>query len=854
MSRKNSIIRAVEGDAGTMREEDNAPSPADETQPSETEALPDLEDLMFLDEDTVTRRSEWPIRVAGACAILAILGWTGLFTWAMQGQLANAASTPPAQWVKLIIDWSVPVLLVCVIWMLTMRNSTREAGRFAATAAQLSEESAELENRLTTVNRELSLARDFLASQSRDLEALGRIATERLSTNADQLQSLIKNNGAQVEAIGTASDTALSNMERLRDDLPVISNSARDVNNQIGNTGRTAREELDKLITGFERLNEFGSASEKQIATLAPHIAKTISGFDVQLSAIEQSLQQRFKQLQSQTEDYRSSVNDTEHTALNAMNDRLIQLQAECENVNTTLRKAEAEGLEQVRSSRDEWEREVAGMVERLSNLDANATNAARSRIQELNEEAGRFDDRLTQRDVRFFEEMNRRQEEFQTRETQATELLSQRLGQLDDMLSEKREAQIAETQKLIAQSDTMREQLDSLNAKITQIEELNANANAGLSEGLISLGEQLESKKVSLIETEASLMSVTEASIRLLEIIQSGAKHSREDLPAAIKTASDKLENLEQRSAALSGAMFTLGQKGEEMAAYLIQTNEGIEQADSSIHSLQDSVAARSEEALAKLNELQGNLQQLSQDSEAFAGTTQSELVTAIDKLEQATHSAVAALQEGAQTQVTGLADKLSSDAIAAMERALRNNSAETIGKLEQAAAHASGVGREATIQLRDQLALVNELTGNLEQRVERARELAEEQVDNDFARRMALITDSLNSASIDISSAISTEVSDTAWNAYLKGDRGIFTRRAVSLVESSEAREICNLYENDDKFHANVSRYIHDFEAMLRSMLSTRDGNALSVTVLGSDMGKLYVALAQSIERLRN
>jgi len=34
---------------------------------------------------------------------------------------------------------------------------------------------------------------------------------------------------------------------------------------------------------------------------------------------------------------------------------------------------------------------------------------------------------------------------------------------------------------------------------------------------------------------------------------------------------------------------------------------------------------------------------------------------------------------------------------------------------------------------------------------------------------------------------------------------------------------------------------------------MLSTRDGNALSVTLLSSDMGKLYVALAQSIERLR-
>lgn len=39
-----------------------------------------------------------------------------------------------------------------------------------------------------------------------------------------------------------------------------------------------------------------------------------------------------------------------------------------------------------------------------------------------------------------------------------------------------------------------------------------------------------------------------------------------------------------------------------------------------------------------------------------------------------------------------------------------------------------------------------------------------------------------------------------------------------------------------------------------MLRSMLSTRDGHALSVTVLGSEMGKLYVALAQAIQRFRN
>ena len=39
-----------------------------------------------------------------------------------------------------------------------------------------------------------------------------------------------------------------------------------------------------------------------------------------------------------------------------------------------------------------------------------------------------------------------------------------------------------------------------------------------------------------------------------------------------------------------------------------------------------------------------------------------------------------------------------------------------------------------------------------------------------------------------------------------------------------------------------------------MLRSLLSTRDGNVLGVTVLSSDVGKLYVALAQAIDRFRN
>src|SRR3546814_5910852 len=139
-----------------------------------------------------------------------------------------------------------------------------------------------------------------------------------------------------------------------------------------------------------------------------------------------------------------------------------------------------------------------------------------------------------------------------------------------------------------------------------------------------------------------------------------------------------------------------------------------------------------------------------------------------------------------------------------------------------------------------------------NIEKRVERARELAREQTDNDFARRMALITEILNSNAIDLTRILSSEVSDTAWNAYLKGDRGTFTRRAVRLLEAGEMREISAQYQQDEQFRDHVNHYVHDFEFMLRSLLSTRDGNVLGVTVLSSDVGKLYVALRSEVRRV--
>ncbi len=787
-------------------------------------------------------------------AIAAIIGWTSFYAWALQSEWSSAATQPPLRWAEWLTQWSVPVLLIGVGWLIAMRSSRREASRFATSAALLSRESAQLEDRLTIVNRELSLAREFLASQSRELESLGRIAAERISTHAAELQQLVVDNGAQVDAIAATSETALGNMNRLRDDLPVVAHSARDVANQIGGAGRTAQEQLERLIAGFERLNQFGAASGKQVDALALRTGEALSGFETQVDRIEQRVTARFDDLQQRAGDYRERLDTLEDEALVSLRARVERLADEATGLAERLEAADTAAQERLRKAFAALHAEMVNKLEQVDELDRTTGAAAQRRIVELRAEAERFDELLRERDRRFDELIEQRAAAFDTRETQASEVLAQRLAALDDALAQRREAQITDAEKLVAHGTAIAAQLDELRRLLIAASEQGDAARTSLAAGLGRFGEQLADKRAALAQTERQMSELTESGIRLLEIIQAGIRTSRDDLPVAIATATDTLEAVEGRTGEIGAMMLRSAEQGSHLADYLVRTRSEIAETETAIAALSGKIGAQADETLARLQGLRGGFARLAEESGELAGDTQERLREALAALETAIAGAFDTLDAGTRDKTAALAESIGADAVQALERALRNETAATIGKIEQAAAHASGVGREATIQLRDQLVRVNELTGNLEQRVSRARELAEEQINNDFARRMALVTDSLNSAAIDISQALSTEVSDTAWDAYLKGDRGNFTRRAVRLLDNSSLREIAELYQADETFRHHVGRYIHDFEAMLRSMLSTRDGHAISVTMLGSDMGKLYVALAQAIQRFRN
>ncbi len=279
-----------------------------------------------------------------------------------------------------------------------------------------------------------------------------------------------------------------------------------------------------------------------------------------------------------------------------------------------------------------------------------------------------------------------------------------------------------------------------------------------------------------------------------------------------------------------------TLKSNEEQMAGHAASQQELVDRINTSL--------ADAEAALAKLRD----------GADEFAEQGGARMIATLGEVRATADSAAAEARLTLEKLVTSARETMQATATGAIDDAFKNEVMAQLNAIEEASARAVAAANGAADRLMRQLITIMDTSASVEQRVSEAEQAIAASDRDSLAKQVGLLTEALKSTAIDVTKILSSEVSDTAWDAYLKGDRGVFARRAVKLVENSEAKEILRLYQADDGFHASVNQFIHDFEAMLRLLIGARDGSAISVTLLSSDIGKLYVALAQAIDRLRN
>jgi len=363
---------------------------------------------------------------------------------------------------------------------------------------------------------------------------------------------------------------------------------------------------------------------------------------------------------------------------------------------------------------------------------------------------------------------------------------------------------------------------------------ELDALADqAGAQEGAIgSLAERTATLRDSLDRLSEEVREQLNAALAEAEggasRIRELAEETRPEIAWVRDAAVEASERMTQTGAAI-------GEHQDNFSALLASVDEGVSSAETRLAALSSAVADAQKQA-----------------SELSAETAPALVAAMVQVREAAAHAAERAREAIAEVIPEGAAN-LSQATREALERAIREGIEERLREVDSAAAKAVEAARAASDRLTQQMLSLGQSAAALEQHFEQTSAEQREKDSEAFARRVALLIDSMNSAAIDVGKILADEVDDKAWNSYLKGNRGVFTRRAVKLLSGSENRAIRAHYEADGEFQRSVNRYVADFEAMLRRVLAEREGGMIAVTLMSSDMGKLYAALAQATDRRR-
>lgn len=437
---------------------------------------------------------------------------------------------------------------------------------------------------------------------------------------------------------------------------------------------------------------------------------------------------------------------------------------------------------------------------------------------------------------------------------TQTGDTLARRFAEIDERMRHFSETLDQHERNAAQLFEQVEKSFGGVDAAMTALDQHGTRRTAELADAVAGLTTRTATLRDHLNGVESIGQSLIDRAEALLVALDANAREIEETLPAALTRLDDRtrvsrealaglLPHSERLDAAAALAAERLGSVHAAISDHEARSAEIVDRIDGRVAAIRDTLAG-----------IDSALAGAESGARRFADGAGADLVAALVRVRETAAQAAGHAREtldGIVADTSAALARASKDVLAgAVTDAARQQLAD-IAATSEAAVDAA---RKATDRLMRQMLTIADTTAAVEKRIEDARDHNEEKERETFARRVGLLIESLNSTAIDVSKLLSNDVADSAWTAYLKGDRGVFTRRAVRLLDAGEAREIARHYEAEPDFREQVNRYIHDFEAMLRRVLATRDGAPLAVTLLSSDMGKLYVALSQAIERLRS
>ncbi|WP_070153465.1 hypothetical protein [Sphingobium phenoxybenzoativorans] len=401
--------------------------------------------------------------------------------------------------------------------------------------------------------------------------------------------------------------------------------------------------------------------------------------------------------------------------------------------------------------------------------------------------------------------------------------------------------------------SDDLTGKLDFVESRFGEFEKQGLARNERIASTLATVAAEAERMDRALAAGNSTAEQLISRSESLLMALDSSVREIEETYPAALGRLDGRVEETRKLLASAEPEIEKLETIAQSVLGRTQETEELLRDQAKRLNELLETTGENLASNRSEVEMLRDVLYSADEGAARLKESAGPQLVAALVRVKDTADQAAERARQSLARAIPDAADALGKASADALKNAVSEQVTAQIAQLSSVADQAIDAVSAATDRLDRKIQAMSESSNSIEQKILQADEAVAARDRDHYTRRSKDLIESLNSTAIDITKVLSSDVTDLDWADYLKGDRGVFTRRAVRLLDAGEAREIGLQYDGNAEFQEHVNRYIHDFEGMLRIILGARDGNALAVTLLSSDMGKLYVALAQAIDRLR-
>lgn len=411
-------------------------------------------------------------------------------------------------------------------------------------------------------------------------------------------------------------------------------------------------------------------------------------------------------------------------------------------------------------------------------------------------------------------------------------------LGQQAETIESRLKAQASSTEALAASgerafqlldarlahsSETSRSSLDRLSTRVQEV-----------SSELNRLTQPLKETQGAAQELETAVLSLKETALQTVDVLGQTIPERTVDASRAAETLSADLQALVQ---ALDGAYA----RALSLAEPVAQTQAVLNQASEAYANQRSAIEAAGQALVAELQQartLIGEVEEQTRDTSLSAATR---LVDAMTRVREVASQTTGTMRE----MLDGLLAEARESLSAAADEAMRHSFAEPVAKRAREAEAAAASAAERTAgsmaALANTLKLLEDRTSDRVVKFEAAQQA-------DLLAAAALLTDKLDHSSVSIASALGRPMDDSDWALWRKGERSLFNRRTLALLDKREAKELKALIGSDAEFARNASEYSAAFDALVRRFEG--QAPALAAALQGSDQGRLAAALREALE----